>query len=432
MNRSLKLQNIIVVFLLLGLTIVSACNNNEEATITEIGHGVSSNFSNSKLYKVFGNQSDFEAAYNLTSLAEFAAPVLNFTTETVIGLFMGEQSTAGFEISASSSKSSNSHLTIFVNKTATGENCNEAQVLTQPFQFIRISGTYSTVSFEENEIIKNCTDTAQNQNGERQFTELKSGDSSPQISRLLQVYSSKEAFTNAYAFNVNDKNNIPTIDFSTNKVVGLFMGEYTTGGFSIEVAKMSNNTNYTLLDVTLNTLGPDCAADDAFNQPFQFIQFSDPKNSILFKETVVVKECDTAIRPGKSSEIGFTIIREGNVSQYASDRLVKVFIDQESFEHAYNNSGSEVNPPTAPIIDFTNVTVIGLFMEKLTTIGQEQIRVDSITQNNLATTVNVTLKKLKSGCPADAAESQPYQFISFPKSELPILFSESFTMHNCN
>jgi len=125
------------------------------------------------------------------------------------------------------------------------------------------------------------------------------------------------------------------------------------------------------------------------------------------------------------------VLREGEVSAYAAHRQIEVFTSQEDFETAYDLSGSEISPPPIPVVDFSNSLVIGLFLHELPSMGEQSIGVKSITKNSLATTVNIELVKLKEGCPSDSAISQPYQFISMQKTDVPMVFKETLVEKAC-
>jgi len=267
---------------------------------------------------------------------------------------------------------------------------------------------------------------------EIEFFELKSGSISTQLTRLLQVYESQEAFSEAYELIMPNTTEIPVIDFSKNKVIGLFMGERSSGGFSIEATKIIKKEDHTLVEVTLNQIGSDCPADGTFSQPFQYIQIDDSRGQIVFSEKVVINECDIAVIPDETQALDYTVLREGNYGQYTITRVLEVFADQDSFEHAFDLSGAETNPPTAPLVDFTKNRVIGLFMWENGSVGYHHIRTTSVTQNGVAIVFNVELTKPKPGCPSDNALSQPFQFVSIEKLSLPIIFSESLTELGCN
>jgi len=154
--------------------------------------------------------------------------------------------------------------------------------------------------------------------------------------------------------------------------------------------------------------------------------------AIVFSEKVVINECDIAVIPDETQALDYTVLREGNYGQYTITRVLEVFADQDSFEHAFDLSGAETNPPTAPLVDFTKNRVIGLFMWENGSVGYHHIRTTSVTQNGVAIVFNVELTKPKPGCPSDNALSQPFQFVSIEKLSLPIIFSESLTELGCN
>jgi len=372
------LNKTVAIFMLVMTIVINGCfhDKNEVAELIEIGRGEISSYSDDQIYKVYTSQTIFEADYALTSLASHTAPELDYTTETVIGLFMGNQPSSGYKIKATSIKSNKSHLVVFIEKITPSDKCLTEKVETQPFQFIRIPKIFTDITYEEINTIQNCNNNSQK--GDTNFKEIKSGSISPHTNRLLQNYD-----------------------------------------------------NYTLVEVALNENGLVCSAGASLTQPYQFIQLKNTEQWILFNDKTIIDECESTVIPSENQPMEFSVLREGQNSEYTKSRVLAVFSDQENFENAYYLSGSQDPPPEAPQIDFSKNQVIGLFLQEIGTYGQQHIRVKSVEKNNLLITINVELAKLKADCPADEAISQPYQFISVKNSSLPIVYSESLIEQDC-
>lgn len=83
---------------------------------------------------------------------------------------------------------------------------------------------------------------------------------------------SKEDFAKIWKMaHGTDRMPIPTVDFSKNFVIGVFSGKQSTGGHTIEVAKVTDIGNIRTVAVALTSPGQNCIVTEALTNPYQII-----------------------------------------------------------------------------------------------------------------------------------------------------------------
>lgn len=65
-------------------------------------------------------------------------PEINFKEEMIIGVFMGEQNSGGYEIEVMEITQTSDHIKVYVKDKIPGKTCNTTDVLTQPYTLIII------------------------------------------------------------------------------------------------------------------------------------------------------------------------------------------------------------------------------------------------------------------------------------------------------
>jgi len=77
---------------------------------------------------------------------------------------------------------------------------------------------------------------------------------------------------------------IPKIDFSKASVVAIFMGEKTTGGFSVTVESVMNKEGKVIVEVIETQPKSNDMATMAFTQPFCFVKINSIDKEIVFEK----------------------------------------------------------------------------------------------------------------------------------------------------
>ncbi|MBI4895374.1 MAG: protease complex subunit PrcB family protein [Candidatus Aenigmarchaeota archaeon] len=83
-------------------------------------------------------------------------PDVNFSKEMVVALFAGRKYTSGYYIEVSHIDEKVDGITVFVKEYSPGVNCLTSQVLTYPFNIVKIPRTEKEIGFNTEEVVLNC------------------------------------------------------------------------------------------------------------------------------------------------------------------------------------------------------------------------------------------------------------------------------------
>lgn len=79
----------------------------------------------------------------------------------------------------------------------------------------------------------------------------------------------------------------PDVAFGTDMVIGAFMGERPTGGYSIEIEDVRENDEFIVVEVEMETPGDNCDVTQAVTQPHHMIVLADSEKLVQFNESTV-------------------------------------------------------------------------------------------------------------------------------------------------
>ncbi len=133
--------------------------NSEEVNFIVISSGAHSGYSEES-YLVIKDGDDFKKLWNKvnsTIIPQPSVPEIDFSKYMVVAVFMGTCPTGGYSISIRSIRESEENIYVEVEKIKPGKDCILTQVLTQPFQIVKIKRSDKKVIFVKNTTVKNCT-----------------------------------------------------------------------------------------------------------------------------------------------------------------------------------------------------------------------------------------------------------------------------------
>lgn len=77
-----------------------------------------------------------------------AAPEVDFSTEMVVGVFLGARNTGGYDVEITGVEPEGTGLVVRCTETTPGPGAMLAQVITSPFHLVRVARTDGDVRFE--------------------------------------------------------------------------------------------------------------------------------------------------------------------------------------------------------------------------------------------------------------------------------------------
>jgi len=427
---------------ILLLVFTSACLHEDKTStvvvdLSEIAAGIVSPYSDSQAFIVFASHTEFQGAFEMSFPAQ-SAPVFSFDSETIIGLFRGIQNSAWPTIEATGFKADKGILTVFLDLVDLDVSCNLENIVTSPFQFIKIGGKYNSVFFEANQTIRKCNDDPTHSLGPVSFEELTINNQLNRNGRHLQIIDNQTDLD--YIFAKNSANStleaLSTIDFNQYSIAMVQAGLQSSLGYEIYYTDLTLFDTHLQLQSHFVQPSSTCNVAGSESSPFQFIIFPKTNLWMLFDESTSLRTCGFVGVPAIGFVTQSSIVDQGDYSDYLSGRVLTEFTNQTEFELAYSESGNSTDRASAPILDFESNHVVGIFLHKLNYTGQQPINITSIEGGVLSLDISVEITKLAAGCLADGAISRPYQIVQFPRvefssSSVPILFKETLKIVDC-
>jgi hypothetical protein len=141
-----KVQAILRVFLISCLMVIGVVAQAPPRTVDK---GDFSNVDEAKQV-VVRTDADWRALWRRHA-GERPMPPIDFSKDTVVGVFMGSRPTAGYDIAITKTLEKDGTLWVFYREKTPARGLVLAQVLTSPFHLVAIPKTASEVKFERTE-----------------------------------------------------------------------------------------------------------------------------------------------------------------------------------------------------------------------------------------------------------------------------------------
>lgn len=156
--KKYKKVNLILIFII--SVIISSCSSSQPKPVsfTIVTQGGNSGYTK-KQRIVVKNKADFENMWQnlyINFSDKPAVPDVDFTKQTVIGVFFGEYMSGGSSIGVKSVNANDEGIIVTVEEITPGSNCVTTDVITQPYQIISIPKAISPVKFVTINTVRNC------------------------------------------------------------------------------------------------------------------------------------------------------------------------------------------------------------------------------------------------------------------------------------
>ena len=126
------------------------------------------------------------------------------------------------------------------------------------------------------------------------FTIIKEGTNSGftefKESLITKQADLSETWNNIFA-NYMQKDPLPKIDFKTNEVYLIAMGEKTSGGYTIKVESVVESKKEIIINVVKSIPGKSCMTTSVMTYPYQLIMFQKKDKPVRFNGIDKVYEC---------------------------------------------------------------------------------------------------------------------------------------------
>lgn len=257
-------------------------------------------------------------------------------------------------------------------------------------------------------------------NSQKEFRKIISGNRSNIKNYETKVINSEEKFQellNLHDTNIISNIYIPKIDFNLKSVIGIFLGDRPSSGYSVDIEKIVEEKNE--LKIYIKEIIPEKGdtVKAEITQPFLIIETIKSNKKIAFINNNI---------PIQENEISYSIIDSGNDSgiKTLSRRFAKS--DQE-FSNLYTEhiSGQKnIVDNTFPKIDFNKYMLAGIFLGKRDN-NAYSIRIDKVIKTNSQIIIKASEIFVRN---SDFQEKDfyPYIFLQIEQTNLPVNFEINF------
>lgn len=256
-----------------------------------------------KILKIVETQTEFEKTYALSSshLVDTKMPNVDFTKNNVLAMFYGGPISGSYSISLKDLRTeNNSTTTAYVDNNRTGGYCGTSTAdESSPFSFVAYPKTNNELIFKESykEVFVRDDSCAKEEIDpiDVNFTEILNIEydyAKPEHTKHFEVIRSQKRYDTVYA-DTNTSYQKPSVDFEKEAIIYLGMGYFPSGGYSIEVTKITKTTDYVKVDVKTTYPGGGCPVGTAMTAPKIFVKiasedsFTPSGGPVIFNETRV-------------------------------------------------------------------------------------------------------------------------------------------------
>lgn len=109
--------------------------------------------------------------------------------------------------------------------------------------------------------------------------------------RNYVVKNSKE-WNDLWIKKIVDKRMVPYIDFDKDMIIAVFQGEKTTGGYSIEINRITEKENVIEVSILETSPGPGCMVTKMLTSPYHIVKLAKQTKEIKFNVTEMTNNCE--------------------------------------------------------------------------------------------------------------------------------------------
>lgn len=127
-------------------------------SVTVIHSGSNSGYGKAReeIIKTLGEWQALWGDVTYAILPSSPVPEIDFKKEMVLGVFMGNRNTGGYNTEIKKIIESEGIYQVYVQETSPGKNCITTQSLTQPFQIVKIPKTDLKIEFIKSQTVRDC------------------------------------------------------------------------------------------------------------------------------------------------------------------------------------------------------------------------------------------------------------------------------------
>jgi len=254
--------------------------------------------------------------------------------------------------------------------------------------------------------------------GQVEFRKIVSGDKCKINNYLVTIAKNEAELQDLLENKIGNKTNsifLPDIDFEKRNVIGIFLGDRQTAGFSVEIEKIEESKDFFTIFLKEKQPQKGEIVKAEITQPFLIIETKKTIKNIVFENSSLEKVT--------LEELRFKNIESGSDSgiKEFSKKIAKT---KEEFSDLYKEHLSKqklITTPIFPYVDFNNEMIAAIFLGERPSSGYN-IKVTKVTKTNSRITIFANEETPEDKAFTYSIVTSPYTFITIPKNNLPINF----------
>lgn len=165
--------------------------------------------------------------------APSAAPVVDFTQQTVLVALMGRQPTAGYNITIDDVRATGQRIVAYVDEVRPAAGTQVAQVVSYPYHMVVVPKLTQPVSFiVEGQAINPIA-------VQEQFTGTQARATNAQTAVLRDAGAWRQFWVN----NISSTATVPEVDFTQYMAVAVLVGQRPTAGYTVRITGIEQTTD---------------------------------------------------------------------------------------------------------------------------------------------------------------------------------------------
>ncbi len=347
-------------------------------------------------------------------------PKVDFQLKNVVAIFLGDRPTTGYDVNIKKIDETKDKIIVYLEeiKPLPGEEVKAD--ITQPFLIIEIKKSNKIIDFENSLISKSKVEDVN-------FQSLELGSDSSINLFSKKLAKNEKEFSSLYQEHILNKKEInssvfPFIDFKKNMVAGVFLGERSSTGYSIEIKSVVKTDSQII--ITARETPPSSLNNiiSIVTTPYHMITLPQSDLPVKFDIDIIVPidekvAGNEAPSINKNKEIILKPLVSGDssnisISQY---KLIKNREDYKNLWAEHTNSKDSIPPD----VNFDKNSLIAIFIGKKETSGYN-VNINSAIETEEDLKVFVEIIKDKNN--NLNVSTSPFELVLIPKTNKPASF----------
>ena len=212
---------------------------------------------------------------------------IDFTRFSIIAVFLGERTDGRYSVQITSIAKAVDHMTVAYREFVAGEKCTYPTVTTYPYHIIGMEHFELPVQFQKRIEAYDCTNPVP-------FRTIEQGANSniyDAFERVIQTPKEWLDFWQKHKSGQTPQPPLPTVDFTHETVISVFVGGRTSGGYLAEITSTLLDENRVIVTYKEVIPGDYCGVATIVTQPYHIVRLKRTDLPVLFQKLTEIHDC---------------------------------------------------------------------------------------------------------------------------------------------